>query len=628
MESSNAARTWCKVVSRPCANICALMLGFRQTITPARRAPLWILLGLVLGGSDLATARRPSRQTTQQPAAPLVITLPATDRVALGSGSAVAISPDASRLVYVGSREGRQEMFVTQTSKPKPEIVPGTEGADSPFFSPDGKSVGFFAQGKLKVVSLNGGLPVTLCDAPVNRGATWGPDGSIIFSPSTTSGLFRIPAAGGTPEALTTPDRAKGEFAHRWPEFLPGGKAVLFTIFSGTTFDEAKIALVSLDTHQQRAILKGGSYPRYVAPGYIVYARSTGLQAVPFDANQLTVTGPPIPVTEGVSINPFGGAADFSLSSKGALAYVPGGARGNDLTLFWVDRKGSAQPIPAPPRGYISPRLAPDGERLAIGIQGSNPGVWIYDLSQGTLARLAETVARVPDAIWMPDGKTVTFRSLQRQPDGSVTHICSMPVKGGAIERLTTGEAAQYPGSWTPDAKVLAFSRLDPATGWDIWLLQPQSNKLEPFLQTPANERGAVLSADGHWLAYESDQSGKPEVYVRSFTDRARQWQLSTDGGTEPMWARNERQLFYRAGDKMMSVSIQTEPTFSARRPQVLFEGRYEAGTGFVANYDVDRDGQRFLMIKGNVEESEPTQLDVVVGWSRDFAAHLAGTQK
>jgi Tol biopolymer transport system component len=558
-----------------------------------------------------------------------VIKLPPNDRVAFGSGSAVAISPDGSRLVFVASRASRKELFVVQTRSPDPAVVPDTEGADSPFFSPDGKSVGFFAQGKLKLVSLSGGLPVTLCSSPVNRGATWGPDGSIIFSPSTTAGLFRIPSAGGTPVALTVPDRAKGEFSHRWPELLPGGKAVLFTVFSGTTFDQAKIDVLSLETGRQRVILKGGSYPRYVAPGYLVYARTSGLQAVPFDSKRLTVTGPPTPVAEGVSINPFGGAADFSISAEGSLAYVPGGARGSNLTLWWVDRKGGAQPVPAPARGYISPRLAPDDRRLAIGIQGSNPGVWIYDLSRGTLTLLAETVARIPAAIWMPGGKGLTFRSLRRESDGSVSHICEMPVYGGSMQRLTTGEAAQYPGSWSADGRVLAFSQLDPATGWDIWLLRPAAEpKLQSFLQTPADERGAVLSPDGDWVAYESDETGRQEVYVRSFADRLQKWQVSTDGGTEPMWARNGHELFYRAADKMMSVSIQTAPTLGAGKPQLLFEGRYETGNGFVANYDVDLEGQRFLMIKASEQEAEPKQLNVILGWIRHFKGSLPSAKK
>jgi eukaryotic-like serine/threonine-protein kinase len=217
--------------------------------------------------------------------------------------------------------------------------VPGTEGAESPFFSPDGQSVGFFAENKLKKVALSGGAPLTLCNTPTNRGGSWGPDDTIIFAPSSAGGLFRVSAAGGTPKPLTIPDRKKGEYGHRWPEILPGGGAVLFTVWTGASFDEARIGVLSLETGEKRVLIEGGTYARYVPSGYLVYARPGGLLAVPFDLRRLEVTGPPVSILEGVSTKPITGAAEISLSGDGSLAYVPGGPRAGERTLLWVDAR-------------------------------------------------------------------------------------------------------------------------------------------------------------------------------------------------------------------------------------------------------------------------------------------------
>jgi len=338
-----------------------------------------------------------------------------------------------------------------------------------------------------------------------------------------------------------------------------------------------------LETAEKRVLVEGGTFARYVPPGHLVYARAGGLLAVPFDLKRLEVTGPPVSVLEGVSMNPSSGAAEFSSSTDGLLAYVPGGSSLGEGTLLWVDRKGAAQALPVPPRAYVSPRISPDGQRLAVGIQGG--GTWLYELARGTLTRLSET--------------------------GS-----------GVAERLTTSENLVVPGSWSPNGRVFAFSEQDMTTGWDIWVQSLKGEqKPQPFLQTPANEFAPMFSPDGHWLAYQSDLSGRSEVYVRSFPDPGGKMQISTEGGTQPMWARNGRELFYRDGDKMMAAAVETTPAFAAAKPRLLFEGHYETGLGLaaVANYDVSPDGQRFLMIKASEQESAATQLNVVLNWSDEL---------
>jgi serine/threonine-protein kinase len=593
----------------------------QQAPTPTWRQALpWAvaaILAAVLLALTIGNALRGPRPATR-PIARLVVTLPPSDRLALGPLGHIALAPDGSRLVYVGNHGGSTQLYLRAIDRFEATPIAGTEGAESPFFSPDGQSVGFFAEGKLKKVSLGGGMPVRLCSAPLNRGASWGPDDSIIFAPSVSSGLFRVSAAGGTPKPLTIPDRKKGQISHRWPEILPGGKAVLFTIWSAASFDFARIGVLSLETGEQRVLVEGGGYARYAPSGHLVYARAGGLLAVPFDLKGLEVTGPRVSILEGVSMSALSCAAEFSLSADGLLAYVPGGSSFGESTLLWADRTGAVQPLPAPSRGYFAPRLSPDGQRVAVGIQGINPGLWLYDLARGTLTRLAESTV-APRQIWTPDGKHLTFLSAT----SGAMNLYGMAADGsGAAERLTTSGNAQFPGSWSPDGHVLAFSEADPTTGYDIWMLGLQGDrKARPFLQTPSNEYAPMFSPDGRWLAYGSDESGRKEIYVRPFPGPGGKMQISTQGGTEPMWARNGRELFYRNGDKMMAAAVETKPVFAAAKPKLLFEGHYQAGfSAFdTAYYDVSPDGQRFLMIKGSEQESAATQLNLVLNWSDEL---------
>jgi eukaryotic-like serine/threonine-protein kinase len=571
-----------------------------------------VVVALVMGDLFRAT-RAPMR-----PIARLVVTLPPNDRLAPGPLSHIALAADGSRLVYVADHGGNTQLYLRSIDRFEATPIPGTEGAESPFFSPDGQSVGFFAEGKLKKVSLSGGAPLTLCGAPVTRGGTWGPDDTIIFAPSITAGLFRVSAAGGTPKPLTVPDRKNGEYGHRWPEILPGGSAVLFTIWTGGSFDDARIGVLSLETGKRRILIEGGTYARYVPSGHLVYARAGGLLAVPFDLGRLEVTGPPVSILEGVSMNPTFGVAEFSSSADGSLAYVAGGSKVGERTLLWVDRKGQAQALSAPPRGYLSPRLSPDGQRLAVAIEGpTNPGLWVYDLTRDTLTRVTASLP-IPFPIWTPDGKRVTFSAA---PDG-VLNLYWVPAdSSGTAERLTTSDNAQWPGSWSPNGQVLAFSEADPTTGYDIWVLGLHGErKARAFLQTQSNEYGPMFSPDGSWLAYGSDESGRQEIYVRPFPGPGGKWQISTDGGVEPVWARNGRELFYRNGDKIMAAPVEIKPVFAAAKPKLLFEGHYEKSVfAYEPNYDLSPDGQRLLMIKASEQESAESQLNVVLNWADDL---------
>jgi Tol biopolymer transport system component len=437
-------------------------------------------------------------------------------------------------------------------------------------------------------------------------------------------GLSQVSSAGGAPQPLTK--LKEGEASHRWPQFLSDGKTILYTVGGGGSYDDANIAAYRLDTGEEKILVRGGTYPQYVPIGYLVYYRAGTIMAVSFDSTRLAVQGTPAPAIEGVM--PSGGnsgGAQFSVSSIGSLIYVPRSQAVAELALVWVDRKGAAQPLPAPPHDYANPRLTPDGRHAVLEItEAGKSDIWIYDLIRDTLTRLTfEGVNTFP--VWTPDGKKVAYRSQR----AGYYNIFWRPADGsGAEERLpTVGGNNQAPSSFSPDGRTLIYNQVDNKTGFDLWVLPLQGErKPHPFLQTPFNERNARFSPDGRWLAYVSDESGRYEVYVRAFAGPGGKWQISAEGAAEVAWSPKGNELFFRTGEqreRMMVVDIQTQPSFSAGKPRQLFEGPYAsngAGT-WTANYSIAPDGQRFLMLKP--KEQQPSgalsQINVVQNWFEEL---------
>jgi serine/threonine-protein kinase len=505
--------------------------------------------------------------------------------------------------------------------------IPGTEGAEVPFYSPDGQWVGFFTQDKLKKVALAGGPTATLCDLTGgNRsGASWGRDDTIIFS-FLGSGLLRVPATGGAPQPVTQLQVDKGEAGHRWPEILPGGKAVLFTVGTEVNFLEgARIAVLDLNTGEQRMLLEG-THPRYISTGHIVFARPNSLWAVPFDPERLELAGSPAPLLEDIQVN-GGGLANYTITEDGTLVYLPdtGGA---EQRLVWVDRKGTAEALAAPPRNYGAPRLSPDGRRIATRIGGDT---WVYDISRDTLTRLTFEPGGSTVSAWTPDGNRVTYHGNRGESSGLFWKLAD---GSGPEERIVASEHNVVPGAWSPDGKFFAFTESNNVTSDDLWVLSleadPQrpgtGNKAQPFLKTPFDEGRPKFSPDGRWLAYISDESGRQEVYVQPYPGPGGKWQISTEGGNEIVWARNG-ELFYRSGEKMMVVETTTQPTFSAGRPRLVFEGQYGIGLGGGAAYDVTPDGQRFLMVQGFAGEGGARQIHVVLNWFEELRRRVPAAE-
>jgi len=590
---------------------------------PQRAVWRWALilsLGMLLLGAAIASlAVWNLKPMSPKPVTRTVITLqPGQQLASLDNGPAVAISPDGTHLAYAAIQNGTQQLYLRAMDSLESRSVPGTDGAITPFFSPDGQWVGFFAGGKLKKISASGGAAVTLGGFGGNAlGASWGDEGTIVFATGTNPLLQRVSDAGGAPQSLIRLD--KGETTHRWPEFLPGGKAVLFAASAvNGNWTNAQVAVQSVATGERRNLIQGGTHPRYASSGHLVYEYGGSLMAAPFDPQRLTVTGAAVPMVEGVLQSTLSGAAQYSFSASGSLVYVPGGSSGGSLsTLVWVGRNGAPQPLAAPPHAYQHPRLSPDGRRAAVGIVEEESQVWMYDLSRETLTRFTFEGNSNRNPTWTPDGKRIAFESSKEGPQNVFWQSAD---GSGGLERLTTSEHTQAPMSWSPDGQLLAFLDVDPTTGFDIGVLRLGDRKTQPFLRTSFAESAPRFSPDGHWLAYISDESGRYEIYVQPYPGPGGKWQISTDGGTEPVWNRNGRELFYRSGNKMMAVDITTQPAFAAGKPHMLFEGPYLPTPLTFPNYDVSLDGQRFLMLKPTEQAgAAATQIVVVQNWFEEL---------
>ena len=534
-----------------------------------------------------------------------------------GVGGTPVLSPDGKTLALVGQMPGgNTQLYIRPLDNLEATPLSGTEGAYLPFFSPDGRWLAFFTAGALKKVSVSGGAALTIAEAPSPRGGTWGPDDTIVSTPTGATGLYRVPASGGTPVELT--ELSEGEQSHRFPRFLPNGKAVLFMIQAqGGTFDDATIEAVLLDTGERKVLHRGGTYPRYASSGHLLYAREATLFAMPFDAERIEPTGEPTPVIEGVGATGIGEAL-FSVADDGSLVYVPGVGAAAESKLVWVDRQGVEQPVAETLRAYLDPRLSPDGQRLAVAISDADGyETWLLELGRGTLTRLTFGEGLSMRPLWSPDGERVIFASNR---EGN-WDIFSKPADGsGTAEQLTTG-AYRIPTSISSDGKSIVFRQNSDPSGRDIGMVRLEGeSEPEMLLQTPFHEDTGMLSPDDRWLAYVSNESGREEIYARPFPGPGGKLQISTEGGTEPMWSRDGRELFYRTGNKMMAIAIATEPELAPGRPTLLFEGRYLSGvsTGNPATgYDVAPDG-RFVMIRAD-EASGPTQIHVVLNWFEEL---------
>jgi eukaryotic-like serine/threonine-protein kinase len=588
------------------------------------------------------------RQASQLPAlkpVELSLWIPPEHPLDTIDGAAVAISPDGSRLAYVTRDQGSNagKLYVREMNNKDAVLLGGAGDAAVPFFSPDSQWIGFFGDGKLKKVSVRGGAPIVLCNVNGYRGGAWSEDGTIAFPLQFTSGLYRLPASGGTPEALTHLDTQRGDITHRWPQFLPGGKVLLFTASSDNNFFEhARVEAISLDKNDNpdkaapKDLVENAYYGRYLAGGYLSYVSQGTLFVAPFDAKELRITATAIPVLQGVDADLSNGAVQISVSRTGTAVYLAGGALKQNVTIALLDRKGNSSLLMDDHPDAASPEISPDGKRLAF--QSTN-GIWVHDMARGTTSALTPGAPGATYPSWSPDGQWIAYAHPRTTGKGTGQAIYRKRSDGtGEEEPLTPDNIVNaYPSSWSPDGKTLAFYRLSEKDGscCEIWTLTLSENGKpdEPrrFLaDSSGTARSPRFSPDGRWLAYFSWESGLPQVYVVPSSGSGGKWQVSTGGGVEPQWSNTGHELFYigAGGGAMMAVPYTVDKNaFQPGKPEVLFTDKFENRAPFTS-YDVTSDAQHFVVFQFAGGRSAPSSAaTVVLNWLDEVRRQVAAGQ-
>ena len=555
----------------------------------------------------------------------LSVELGADASLATGLGPGAILSPDGKLLAFAAQKAAGQQpqLYVRRLEQLQASPISGTEGARNPFFSPDSQWIGFFADRKLKKIAVTGGAAVALCDAPDDRGGAWGEDGTIFFTPQTNgAGLSRVSSAGGTPEVLTTPDQAAGGSSDRWPQALPGGKAVLFTAGAGGSYESASIVVQSLPNGARKVLQRGGYHGRYLRSGHVVYMHEGTLFGAPFDLGRLELTGPPAPVLEGVAANSGNAGAQFAFSDRGTLVFLPGQSLGAGVPIQWMDKDGKTEPLRALAGNYNNIRFSPDGQRLALDLrEGGELDVWVYEWGRDTMSRLTFDPGEDSWPVWTPDGRRIAFASTRA--DKATRNLYWQRADGtGEAGRLTDSKNAQFPMSWHPSGKFLAFAEIHPQTNFDVMILPMEGDeasgwkpgKPTVFLNSPFFETQAAFSPDGRWLAYRSNESGRPEVYVRPFPGPGGKWQVSTGGGHYPTWSRNRKELFYRTLELTLMVAPYAVEgdSFRGEKPRQWSPGLVSTRGPNNRTFDLHPDGQRFAVLKA-AEQQAVEKRDHVV---------------
>jgi len=599
-------------------------VGWRPSLGTAAAAAmlLSVISGIAVWNLQRAAPRR------QLPLGRFELVLPTNAPIAPGLFNPLAVSPDGTRIIYVANAASATQLYVRSLADLTAAPLPGTGGilvdpGGGPFFSADGASVAFFTDQKLKAVSLQGGSVRTICDALNNRGGSWGNDETIVFAAVAERGvaLYRVAAAGGEPEILAAPDPQKDEREYRSPHILPDGNSVIFTIISDEPNSVSRIAVLSLRTGETRSLREGARGARYVTTGHLLYEADEGtVMAVAFDADRLEFVGDAVPVLEVVNQS-AGGMMDIAVSDTGVLAYVPE-TTAPKRTLVWIDREGNEELLAARPGNYLYPRLSPDGTKAAIEEFEGTGDIWVWDFSRETLTRLTVDPASDEYPVWTPDGQRVIFSSDR---DGGSKNPYWVAADGsGGVERLAEHPRHIYPQTISPDGARVVLRENVQASEQNLLMLTLDDGRVETLVSSERfAERNAEVSPDGRWMAYESDESGQFEIYVRPFpnVDEARV-QVSSDGGAEAVWARSGDAMFYRNRDgALMRVPVQLGDTFQPGKEVVVPSSTFTGiGVFHGRTYDVSPDGQRFLMIKEDEQpEKAGARIIVVLDWFEEL---------
>ena len=572
------------------------------TRPPTRPTPLlWIavvVLAVVAAGASWI-AYHSTRPAELKPLVRLEVDLGRDVYLNALGGADIILTSDGTRIAYLS----QNHLFTRRLDQPSATELPITLGATSPFFSPDGQWIGFVAGGKLRKISVEGGAEIALCDAAASyTGADWGEDGNIIASLRVSGGLSQVSSAGGTPTPVT--ELEGEERTHRWPQILPGGKAVLFTADNSTVgFDDAQIDVITLADHHKKTLQRGGTYGRFLAAsggtGYLTYVNRGTLFAVRFDPEKLETYDSPIPVLQQVSYSAMFGSAKVSFSRTGTLMYRSRDIDATRVVIQWMDAEGKSQPLLDKTGLFVNPHLSPDGGRLAVANDDAKSGIWIYDIRRDTLSPLTGE-RNGTNPVWTPDGRYIVYQAA----DG----ISFARSDGGSKAELLAGSKEfRYPSAFSPDGKALAFYQSG-ERGFELWTLPVEregeklsAGKPELFQSTSFGHRGANFSTDGRWLAYSSNESGSSQVYVRAFPDKGGHWQISSSGGTTPIFSRNGKELFFfdPTDDRILVASYSVKgDSFVAEKPRVWSKQSVALTmSGAVgAQYDLAPDGKRIAV--------------------------------
>lgn len=525
----------------------------------------------------------------------------------------LSMSPDGSSFVFLAQQgvSGRTQLHVRRLNQLQATALPGTDDADAPFFSPDGRWIAFFAAGKLKKALVSGGSVISLCDAPSGvmvGGGTWSDDGTIVFASRDSQGgnLMRVSSEGGAVESVPSPP--DDHSIPRWPQILPGGRAILSTgTGANGSYSDGNLLVQLKDGAERKVVLRGGYYGRYVASGHLLYIHDGTLFAAPFDLDRLEVTGQSVPVVEAVAALGVTGGAQYSVSSSGALVYLPG-TSATGVPVYWLDREGHTTPLRAAPAEWFNARFAPDGQRIALQIyNGKTIEIWSYEWTRDALTRVTADGGNKTDPVWTPDGRRLTFAS-----DSADTSTTNLRLRKrnlywqsadgtGEAGRLTDSANHQLPGSWHPSGRFLVFEEEKDSKSRDVMILPLEGDaaagwtpgKPRPFASGPATKHEPKFSPDGRWIAYTSDESGRDEVYVRPFPGPGGKWQISGGGGHFPIWSPTKPELFYgHEGQIMVTPFVADGEAFRAEKPRLWSESRYVSRGPF----DLHPDGARFAI--------------------------------
>jgi serine/threonine-protein kinase len=558
---------------------------------------------------------RGSAESVERPVTRFTIKLPENNLIPIGTAG-VNISPDGKFMSFLVQSTVGTKLVLRPSDREHFETVLGSDlpgvqtNAAYSAFSPDGQWIAFNSANGIRKASVFGGSSVNVCEMGSQpRGIWWGSDKNIYFG-YIGGTINRTGENGGTVTPVTTLDSASGEISHRFPELLPDGKSILYTIKFNTitSFDEAAIAALDMKSGQRKILIRGGTYARYVPTGHIVYARGSNIYAVPFDLERLEVTGSPKQLFMGGWMNPFSGETCLAFSNDGMLLYVPRGTDSYAISrIKWIDAQGQVTPLVDSMNSYYIASVSPDGQKVALHVQAANDDVWLYHIGRSSMTRITFGGGNSGFPVWSADGRYLIYASER----GKVQNIYRKEWDGsGKEERLTNSDHGQYPSSVSPDGKLLAFIQ-----DGDIWLLPLDgSGKSYPFFESPASEANPVFSPNGRYISYESNESGKQEVVVVPFPSRAGKWQISAGGGTNPLWAPTGGEIYFTQGSSIFAVSVHPGSSFDYSAPRKILnlppDGAYLTG--------ISGDGKKFAMLTLPYKELSTSEVTLVTDWFQE----------